>query len=147
MGDIDLADPNWERRDYDKFVAYGAAKTANLLHTVELARRLSPRGVDAFAVHPGTVATELARHMTREDFSTMFNYGADAKREDRPRTRVATPAEGAATQVWAAVTEDLTGRGGLYLADCAVSDRVEPYATDPARAAELWHLSQRLTGY
>ena len=40
MGDVDLDDPNWERRDYDKFVAYGASKTANILHMVELDRRL-----------------------------------------------------------------------------------------------------------
>jgi NAD(P)-dependent dehydrogenase (short-subunit alcohol dehydrogenase family) len=67
LGDIDLDVPNWERRDYDKFRAYGASKTANVLHAVELDSRLRSRGVRAVAVHPGMVATNLARHMSRED--------------------------------------------------------------------------------
>ena len=44
MSDVDLDDPNWEQRDYDKFVAYAASKTANVLHMVELDRRLRDRG-------------------------------------------------------------------------------------------------------
>ena len=32
LGDVDFDDPNWENREYDKFVAYGASKTANILH-------------------------------------------------------------------------------------------------------------------
>ena len=71
LSDVDLDDPNWEHRDYDKFVAYGASKTANVLHMVELDRRLRDRGVRAYAVHPGVVATSLARHMTRDDFRTL----------------------------------------------------------------------------
>lgn len=34
-------------------VAYGVSKTANILFTVELKRRLASRGVDSFALHPG----------------------------------------------------------------------------------------------
>ena len=37
---LNLEDPNFEQRDYDKWVAYGQAKTANVLHAVELERRL-----------------------------------------------------------------------------------------------------------
>ena len=54
MSDVDLDDPNWERREYDKFAAYGASKTANILHMVELDRRLRDRGVRAYAVHPAS---------------------------------------------------------------------------------------------
>ena len=71
LSDIDLDDPNWDRRDYDKFAAYGASKTANILHVVELDRRLRDHGVRAYAVHPGVVATSLARHMSRDDFTTL----------------------------------------------------------------------------
>ena len=71
MGDVDLDDPNWERRDYDKFIAYGASKTANILHMVELDRRLRDSGVRAYAVHPGVVATSLARYMHRDDFKAL----------------------------------------------------------------------------
>ncbi|WP_068273625.1 SDR family NAD(P)-dependent oxidoreductase, partial [Aldersonia kunmingensis] len=98
LGDIDLDDPNWHARAYDKFAAYGAAKTANILHAVELDRRLSDRGVRAYAVHPGMVATRLARHMTADDVTVMTSVG-NTKNLD-----VLTPEQGAATQVWAAVS-------------------------------------------
>ena len=71
MSDVDLDDANWERRDYDKFTAYGASKTANVLHTVELDRLLRDFKVRAYAVHPGVVATSLARHMSRKDFAQL----------------------------------------------------------------------------
>ena len=51
--DIVWDDPNYERREYDKFSAYGQSKTANILFSVELERRLGDRGVHAYAVHPG----------------------------------------------------------------------------------------------
>ncbi len=110
MGDVDLADPNWERREYDKFAAYGAAKTANILHAVEADRRLRDAGIRACAVHPGTVATSLARHMSRSDFSQLRKL-ADGHLD------VTTPEYGAATQVWAAISPELADRGGLYLED------------------------------
>src|ERR1700752_1025253 len=47
-GHRDLDDPNWERRKYDKFVAYGASKTANILHAKEAARRLQKLGIRAY---------------------------------------------------------------------------------------------------
>ena len=62
--DIVWDDPNFERREYDKFAAYGQSKTANILFSVELDRRLGDRGVHAYAVHPGMIATELGRYMT-----------------------------------------------------------------------------------
>lgn len=136
LGDVDLDDPHWERRDYDKFAAYGAAKTANILHTVALDRRLGDQGIRAFAVHPGMVATNLARHMSREDVAAVSGRARSHAIE------VVTPEKGAATQIWAAVSTDLDGQGGLYLADCAVRTDAESYATDPDRAERLWEVSE-----
>ena len=136
MGDVDLADPNWERREYDKFAAYGAAKTANILHAVEADRRLRDAGIRACAVHPGTVATSLARHMSRSDFSQLRKL-ADGHLD------VTTPEYGAATQVWAAVSPELADRGGLYLEDCRIGESA-PYAMDQQHAAALWSLSEKL---
>ena len=53
------------------------------------------------------------------------------------------PEQGAATQVWAAVSPDLADVGSVYLADCAVRDDVVPYAVDEKHALELWELSER----
>ncbi|MDY6998705.1 MAG: SDR family NAD(P)-dependent oxidoreductase [Actinomycetota bacterium] len=147
MGDVDFEDPNWERREYDKFAAYGASKTANVLHAVELDRRLRDSGVRAFAVHPGIVATSLARHMTAADFDSL-NRVPRAGREPQTRrldvTRdFTTPDRGAATQVWAAVSGELDDAGGVYLSDCQIK-QAAPYAVDESRALELWELSERL---
>ncbi len=87
MGDVDFDDPNWEGREYDKFVAYGASKTANILHTVEADRRLRDLGIRAYAVHPGTVATSLARYMSRTDFSQLRKYGRRQHRRARRTDR------------------------------------------------------------
>jgi NAD(P)-dependent dehydrogenase (short-subunit alcohol dehydrogenase family) len=148
MGDVDFADPNWERRDYDKFVAYGASKTANILHAREADRRLRDVGVRAFAVHPGTVATSLARYMSREDFSQLRKLvAASSTTRGEPtdgHLDFVMPEHGAATQVWAAVSPELAGRGGVYLEDCAVNDAVAPYACDEQRAADFWALSEQL---
>ena len=146
MSDIDLDDPNWERREYDKFAAYGASKAANVLHMVALDGRLRDRGVRAYAVHPGVVATSLARHMRRDDFASLNSFTPavrDTKRVDVLRD-FTTPEHGAATQVWAAVSPELADTGSVYLADCGIRDDVAPYAVDEARAAELWRLSERL---
>jgi NAD(P)-dependent dehydrogenase (short-subunit alcohol dehydrogenase family) len=143
MGDVDLDDPNWQRRDYDKFVAYGASKTANILFMVELDRRLRDAGVRALAVNPGAVATSLARHMSREDFSALRSYAANSRSGDG-FIDFTMPEQGAATQVWAAVSEQLDGLGSVYLEDCSVSNDVAPYAIDEERAARLWTLSESL---
>jgi NAD(P)-dependent dehydrogenase (short-subunit alcohol dehydrogenase family) len=148
MGDVDFGDPHWESREYDKFVAYGASKTANILHAKEADRRLGGLGIRAYAVHPGTVATSLARHMSRSDFSALRKMAAaSTTAHGEPtdgRLDFVVPEHGAATQVWAAVSPELVDRGGLYLEDCGVSEAVAPYARDEQRAADWWDLSEKL---
>jgi NAD(P)-dependent dehydrogenase (short-subunit alcohol dehydrogenase family) len=148
LGDVDFDDPNWERREYDKFVAYGASKAANILHAKEADRRLRELGIRAYAVHPGTVATSLARYMSRSDFSQLRKYAvansAERGESSDGHLDFTTPEHGAATQVWAAVSPRLADQGGLYLEDCGISEAVAPYARDTARAARLWALSEKL---
>ncbi len=159
IADIDLEDPNWESRPYNKFDAYGAAKTANILFTVELDRSLRDRGVRSFAVHPGNVQTDLVRHMDRADLKEMAAMAGRAGKSDKsdasgtsdsapstpPRLPFVQVDRGAATSVWAATSPTLADVGGLYLADCAISDQREDYSVDPARALRLWELSEQLT--
>ncbi len=146
MSDIDLDDPNWEHREYDKFRAYGASKTANVLHMVELNRRYAGDGVHAVAVHPGVVGTSLARHMTRDDFGALRAMATDNRDRGAVLDSILTPEQGAATQVWAATTAELDGVGSVYLADCAIRTDVEAYAMDENRAARLWEISETLCG-
>jgi NAD(P)-dependent dehydrogenase (short-subunit alcohol dehydrogenase family) len=140
---------HWEdvqlTRGYDRWEAYGQAKTANRLFAAQLDLLGRRRGVRAFSVHPGYILTPLQRHLTPAE---MVEAGwIDA--EGRPVGDLfKSPAQGAATQVWAATSARLAGEGGLHCADCQV---VEPAAvagtgTDPAEAARLWDLSAELTG-
>ena len=56
---IDLEDIENTRTTFDDYQAYATSKFANVLFTVELARRLQSRGVKVNAVHPGVVTTKL----------------------------------------------------------------------------------------
>lgn len=137
---------------YDRWLAYGQAKTANSLFAVQLDALAREAGVRAFAVHPGAILTPLQRHLPRAEQVAMGWIEEDG----RPGTAFAfkTPEQGAATQVWAATSPRLAGMGGLYLEDCAVAEAVaEPgsrgvlaWAVDPEQAARLWTLSAELTG-
>lgn len=152
MGDIDLDDVNFENREYEPFLAYGAAKTCNVLHAVEIDKRYREQGVRAFAVHPGVIQTELGRYMTPDVIETLMS-----RLTERPTAMTwKTPAQGAATSVWAATSPLLEGRGAEYCEDCNVSavvpddelddGGVAARAVDPDRAAALWALSEKLVG-
>jgi NAD(P)-dependent dehydrogenase (short-subunit alcohol dehydrogenase family) len=135
---IDLDDINFDRRGYDTFAAYGQAKSANILMTVELHRRLGAGGITALAVHPGTCATNLGRYMDRATAKKLF---AMSTTTFAPENMKSVP-QAAATSVWAATAASLAGHGGAYLADCQIAEAA-PEATDPDMAQRLWALSER----
>ncbi len=146
-------DDLWFERDYDKWVAYGQSKTANILFAAQLDVLARDRGVRAFSLHPGRILTNLVRHLDREQLSERGLFVFDDN--GRLTTPVKTPEQGAATQVWAATSPLLAGLGGVYCEDCEVADPapadgtrvgVRDYAVDPEQAARLWALSAELTG-
>lgn len=160
FGPVNLDDPNYERRAYDKWEAYGQAKTANIWHAIELDRREQARGVRALAIHPGMIVTELGRHLTDDDRKALLARVAEAAKSAGASatpgaSRWKSPQQGAATQVYAAVAPELKGRGGLYLEDCHVAGPspslaspggYAPWALDADGAAKLWTLSEKLVG-
>ena len=140
---LDLADPQWKRRRYRAFGAYGQSKLANLLFTIELDRRLRSSGRRAIAVHPGWVRSDLglgqhgsAAAMVSQGLGSVFGQ---------------TPQAGARPSLVAA-TRDLPG--GSYVGpDGFGGNRGEPTlmgrsreAADAGLAARLWALSEQLTG-
>lgn len=139
---------------YDKWRAYGQAKTANSLFAVELDRLGRDSGVRAFAVHPGGIMTELQRHLPQEEMVAAGWMDA----EGNLREGFKTPEQGAATSVWAATSPALTGMGGVYCEDCDIAERtdkdsplaryrgVDAHAIDRADARKLWELSAEQTG-
>lgn len=140
-------------RGYDKWLAYGQAKTANVLFAVHLDRLGRRAGVRAFSLHPGKILTPLQRHLTQDEMIGAGWIDANGVLAD-PTFK--TPEQGAATAVWAATSRRLDSLGGLYCEDCDVAGRTESddgseagvrdYAVDPDQAARLWRLSAELTG-
>jgi NAD(P)-dependent dehydrogenase (short-subunit alcohol dehydrogenase family) len=149
LAPVNLEDPNYKVREYNKWLAYGESKTANVLFAVALDARLKERGVRTLAVHPGIIMTELGRHMSQEDMEQMMAMapkGEEIKFKSIP--------QGAATSVWAATSADLSDRGGIYLENCQIADPavaggdggVESYALDADTAERLWALSEEMVG-
>ncbi len=149
-GAVDFADPHFNDREYEKFVAYGQSKTANALFALELDRRLHDRGVSAYSLHPGVIMTELARNLTPEDIQQMMANAAGG-----PGLVFKSVEAGAATSCWAATAEELADHGGAYLEDCRLAEGMgawegalgcAPHAQDPEAARQLWTLSEELLG-
>ena len=138
-------DIGFKSTPYEKWAAYGQSKTANALFAVGLNARLADKGAEAFAVHPGVIQTELARHMTEEDIA-QFAGAIEAG-----IIPVKSIPQGAATQVYAATAPELAGQGGAYLADVQIApiedgtedfSKVRPYAIDKDDAERLWTVSE-----
>ncbi|MCW8097165.1 SDR family NAD(P)-dependent oxidoreductase [Streptomyces tauricus] len=151
--DIRWDDPHWNHGTYDKWEAYGQAKTANVLFAVRLDALGKDSGVRAFALHPGGILTPLQRHLPKQE---MVERGwIDENGTPLNPEGFKSPEQGAATQVWAATSPQLSGMGGVYCEDCDIAELapadgtrvgVREYAIDPASAARLWDLSAELTG-
>ena len=151
LSPIHFDDIHFTQRKYDKWLAYGQAKTANALFALELNRRLSPFGITANAVHPGGIMTGLQQHLTQEEMTAMGWFDKDG----HPHPIFKTIAGGASTSVWAATTPELEGKGGLYLEDCNEAEPAtpekrtggyQPYIRDEAAAARLWQMSEEMVG-
>ncbi|MDB5819618.1 MAG: oxidoreductase [Rhizobacter sp.] len=153
---IDFEDPNFHSRAYDKWKAYGQSKTACALFALGLDRRAAAHGVRAFSVPPGSIPTELTRHVSLADMQAMGFRDEHGEIAPHILALYKTVPQGAATTVWCATSPQLEGHGGLYCEDCDIA-RVEPldppgftgvvpWACDPEAADRLWSLSERLTG-
>ena len=153
---VDFKDPNFERRAYDRVLAYGQSKTANILFAVSADARGAKDGIRAFAVHPGRIlSTKLTRHMSAEEVGAIPVLDQDGRPFDDPASFVKSSQQGAATSVWCAAGRQLDGEGGVYCEDCDVASMAPPdsqglgvrgYAVDGALADRLWLLSERLIG-
>ena len=157
---VDLQDPNFERTEYEPFVAYGRSKTANILFSVAFDNRHRERGVRAAAVHPGGIRTELGRYTDVGRLETMIaQINKQLTAEGKPPFQLKTVPQGAATSVWAGVVAPADEVGGRYCENCHVgkivpddatitvaTEGVRAYALDPANAEALWKKSEEMVG-
>jgi NAD(P)-dependent dehydrogenase (short-subunit alcohol dehydrogenase family) len=150
MGRNDWSDPNWERRRYLRWPAYGQSKLANLLFTRELARRAHEAGSSlvAVAAHPGNSATHLLATSTDASgyrlVGQVMNWG---------NRLIAQPdSAGALPQLYATTMPDVIpgeyfGPDGLFqLRGHPTRVGSSAAARDDEAARRLWQLSEELTG-
>ena len=121
-------------RFYSAMLAYSNSKTANILFTRELARRLAGTGVTANCLHPGTVATNFGQTGSR-----WLKYGLMVG-----RYFLRTPESGASRIVYLASSPEVAGQtGGYYVGHkCRQPSKT---ARDDDLARRLWDLSAELT--
>jgi NAD(P)-dependent dehydrogenase (short-subunit alcohol dehydrogenase family) len=159
IADVSLQDPNFEHTPYDKIVAYGRSKTANVLFAVEFDRRHKHRDIRAAAVHPGGTQTELLRHTDFAQLQLMVDHiNAINAAKGEPPHRWKTIPQGAATSVWAGAVAAADEVGGRYCEDCHIGEVVEgtglspvdagvvAYALDSDHAKRLWAKSEEMVG-
>jgi NAD(P)-dependent dehydrogenase (short-subunit alcohol dehydrogenase family) len=139
---------------YEKWQAYGQAKSANSLFAVHLDALGQDADVRAFAAHPGGILTPLQRHLTTEEMTNAGWIDSSGTPDDRFKTTE----QGASTSTWAATAPKLDGMGGVYCENCDIAaptevgsptarlQGVDAHAIDPDVAARLWTVSAELTG-
>lgn len=153
-----LTDIRWDDMQfsdgYDKWLAYGQSKTANVLFAVHLDAIAKNEGVRAFALHPGSIITELQRDMTAAE---QIERGWIDRKGNIVGPGFKTPSQGAATGLWAATSPLLEGHGALYCEDCDIAPLASPdgsmddggvrdYAVNRESAERLWQVSAQITG-
>jgi len=153
VGEVDLDDPHFEQRPYDKVVAYTQSKLANVLHAAELARRLEGTRVSAFSVHPGWVRSNLVQHMMPAWVQNVV------MRPFSGLLGIISPDEGAQTTLYCLLDDDAPRHSGAYFSQHSIlypnkenrpggwpMRSPNPNAHDAALAAKLYERSLEWVG-
>lgn len=136
-------------KTYNPWTAYGQSKTANILFSVGLTKRLHMRGVTSTAVHPGSIyGTGLPVHL---DMEKAFVEIEEAARRETGREwtwippRSKTKSQGSSTTLVAALDPAVPAKSPAYWINCQITEPYE-YALDAENAEKLWKLSEKLVG-
>ncbi|KAF4542454.1 Short-chain dehydrogenase [Lasiodiplodia theobromae] len=145
-----LDDVNFATTPYEPWLAYSNAKSANIWTANALERRYGARGLHALSLHPGGISTGLQVHLDPALVASWSN-------PEILRTTL-SPAQGAATQVWAAIGKAWEGRGGKYLEDVQLQEKqaamsgnmaekgYAPWAFDEESEEKCWKISKEMVG-
>jgi NAD(P)-dependent dehydrogenase (short-subunit alcohol dehydrogenase family) len=109
-GSVRLDDYHFEApNSYSPWAAYGNAKTANIWFSNELERRYSSKHLHSTSLHPGGIWTGLQQHVPhmRDEWDT-----------PQIAAYMKSPEQGAATTVYAALSDEWKHKGGKYLSNC-----------------------------
>ncbi len=132
------------QQKYRPMGAYAKSKRANIVFTIELARRLAGTPMTAVAVHPGAALTNLQQHSQGPAARLLMPLLG--------RLAMGSP-EGAAWPSLYAATDPAIESGAFIGPAGRRQDSGTPKparlprgADDPAGTASLWRESERLTG-
>ncbi|WP_239118334.1 SDR family NAD(P)-dependent oxidoreductase [Paractinoplanes ferrugineus] len=129
-GTLDVDHPG--RRQRSRWLAYGASKQANILMTVEAARRWTASGVVATCYFPGLIRSGFGRQ------SPAFSVASLAPGLFR------STEQGADTLVWLATAPEALIPGGYFA--WRAPFKATPRSTSKARAERLWNSSLSAVG-
>jgi retinol dehydrogenase 12 len=133
-GSINFNDLEGKQR-YRGWTAYSQSKLANVLFTFELARRLEGSGVTANVLHPGFVATNLAKNNNR-----LVRFIINLS-----HLIALSPEEGARTGTYLATSPEVEGvTGNYFVKQKPIQAAKAAYNRDSAK--RLWEVSQQMTG-
>lgn len=123
-------------KNYNCTRAYAQSKLANILHAKEMARQLKVRkaNVTVNAVHPGIVKTGIIRDHKGFITDSLFFMASKFLK---------STSQGASTTCYVALSPQMEGVSGRYLADCNES-RCSGLANDEYEAQKLWRQSRAL---
>ena len=150
MGKVNVGDLNYEDRSYNPWQAYGQSKLANLLFTLELEKKANAAGwsLSSLAAHPGWSATNLQFSGPKMAQNVVGKYTTQVANRI-----VGQSAEAGALPQLRAATDPTAKSGEYYGPDGFMEMRGKPVlvdrssaAQDEVTAAELWNLSEELTG-
>ena len=156
ISDVLWDDVQYERTAYNKWQAYGQAKTANALFANGLSRRLADSGGLAFSVHPGGIFTPLQRHLPQEEMVQLGWLDDHGEPTELAKAGFKSPEQGCSTTLWAATSPALLGKPGVYCEDCDIAAPtdvdsptaryvgVNAHACSDESAERLWTLSETL---
>jgi NAD(P)-dependent dehydrogenase (short-subunit alcohol dehydrogenase family) len=157
---VHFDDINWEKEAYKPWIAYGRSKTANIWMANSIERRFGAQHLHATSIHPGATREDsgLAREFSKDDVKEMVLLDPNFKRTMK------SAAQGAATQVFAAVSKEWANKGGRYLSNCedqvSFDERVKEgdrflfadyghatWAYDEENEERLWKESLKMVGF
>jgi retinol dehydrogenase-12 len=109
---------NWDDLQYEKTAykqagwdCYGQSKLAQILSTVELAKRLEGTGVTAVSLNPGLVVTDIWRTRQEATFKRKVLLWMSI-----PLVKLfgKNAADGAKTTIYCATSDDVPNHNGKY---------------------------------
>lgn len=143
LNDWNFQEPN----SYEPMPAYGNAKTANIWMSNEIERRYGSHDLHSTSLHPGGIWTGLQTDEMKAAYADNAQVAAYMMNAE----------QGAATTIYAALSDEWKDKGGKYLSKCAVQEHVvgegamgddgfEDWAYDQRGEAKLWKDSLGMVG-